>query len=104
MFWVHIYEQQPRRIRIVTRDPNILETYDITFNNLYTQTFSDNFPHNDKCSICLEEFVFDDDNVVETTNCNHCFHEECIKRWLRIRTTCPNCQQNLVALYITNNF
>lgn len=38
-----------------------------------------------ECSICL------DNNEKEkyTTSCKHCFHKECIKKWLEKAPTCP---------------
>lgn len=46
-----------------------------------------------KCSICLEN-IKSDNNVV--LNCNHCFHQECIKKWYNIKNTCPNCRTMIV--------
>ena len=45
-----------------------------------------------KCSICIEEFV-DSDKVV-ITPCNHIFHKICINNWLiknNNEIKCPNC-------------
>lgn len=81
---------------------NILVTYKITFNNLYKRVFSDNFPYDERCSICLEDFNLNNLNVVKTENCHHPFHETCLKQWLRIKATCPNCNINIVSKYINN--
>ena len=27
--------------------------------------------------------------------CRHLFHRKCIKRWLRVRPTCPNCRKGV---------
>lgn len=58
----------------------ILETLDI---------FIPPFCHNDECSICSLPF-----NVKESVrySCNHCFHKNCIKKWLSLRKkNCPIC-------------
>ena len=46
-----------------------------------------------QCPICLEKF-----NISEETlqmPCKHCFHEECLKKWLSTDNTCPVCRQVL---------
>ena len=40
----------------------------------------------DVCPICYEE------NTEKKLNCSHCFHEECIKKWLQSKNTCPYCR------------
>jgi hypothetical protein len=40
------------------------------------------------CSICFEELG---DDVV-TTECNHLFHRQCIRNWLREHSSCPLCR------------
>jgi hypothetical protein len=45
-----------------------------------------------KCSICIEEFVASDKVVI--TPCNHIFHKNCINNWLiknNNEIKCPNC-------------
>jgi len=102
MFFLFIDRQHPRVY--TPRQPlneHLLATYEINFNDVINEVYSDSFPYGEKCSICLEDFVFSSDKtIVQTENCNHYFHELCIKQWLRIRVTCPNCQNNLVARYI----
>lgn len=108
MFLMFFFYLDPRRRgrgrRETLQEDNNLMTYEINFDHILCPVFSDNFPDGDKCSICLEDFDFGDNAIVLTHNCNHPFHENCIKQWLRIRTTCPNCQQNLVCTYISENF
>ena len=88
-----------------TRENSV--SYNIDYDELYEKTYSDSFPFGieDKCSICLDEFVFDSDNeVVKTLGCSHYFHEKCLKRWLIIKQNCPNCNNNLVARFIEELF
>lgn len=43
------------------------------------------------CSICLENV-----NYGCRLNCQHCFHSNCIKRWLIKTNTCPMCRSVVV--------
>lgn len=48
------------------------------------------------CSICLENLI----NKIYITTCNHCFHEKCIKRYVKYNTDiergipCPICKRD----------
>ena len=46
-----------------------------------------------KCSICLEEFLNDED--VSLIKCGHIFHSSCIKEWSTYKITCPVCRSEL---------
>ena len=56
----------------------------------------------DQCAICLAEFVKGDqvsvesdltpDEVVQLPRCEHVFHFDCLKPWLREKNTCPKCR------------
>jgi len=46
------------------------------------------------CVICAEDIVENGTPVV-TLNCQHVFHEDCIRRWLTRRHTCPTCRLEL---------
>ena len=48
---------------------------------------------NDICSICLEKLK-DDKCVI--LNCEHIYHKDCIKKWLKKNETCPNCRINII--------
>ena len=45
------------------------------------------------CSICLEDYCVG--SSVKTLPCLHCFHADCIDRWLRLNTSCPVCKHSL---------
>ncbi|OIT07422.1 PREDICTED: putative RING-H2 finger protein ATL21A [Nicotiana attenuata] len=46
------------------------------------------------CSICLAEY-----SAGETLRCipecEHCFHAECVDKWLKMNSTCPVCRNSL---------
>jgi hypothetical protein len=44
----------------------------------------------EECSICCE--VMGGDVPQRKLACGHCFHPECIKRWLKQNPTCPMCK------------
>ncbi|KAL8275957.1 hypothetical protein Esti_000073 [Eimeria stiedai] len=48
------------------------------------------------CSICLEEFVTND-NVRVLQACGHVFHKSCIDIWLLRNAVCPNCKAPICA-------
>jgi hypothetical protein len=47
------------------------------------------------CTICFA--VIEDGERVGALPCEHIFHKECLKTWLRRRNTCPLCQTENVA-------
>ncbi len=71
---------------------------------------------NNTCSICLNEI----ESNKKKLNCNHTFHEECIKKWFKSPYadvdepykigSCPICRKESEELFIddfeipTNNF
>lgn len=53
-----------------------------------------------QCAICMDDFKENDD--AKRLPCSHHFHEECIKRWLRLHGTCPTCRVPLDGENTTN--
>ena len=43
----------------------------------------------DICSICRADF---EDGVIQITECNHVFHEECLQTWFQRSNQCPLCR------------
>lgn len=43
------------------------------------------------CCICLDDFRLGDE--ISTLSCEHTFHPECIKSWLRLTNSCPICRE-----------
>ena len=48
----------------------------------------------DICTICLEEFKFDEE--LKKLKCNHIYHKECLKPWLDNKKKCPICRADIV--------
>ncbi|XP_057788769.1 RING-H2 finger protein ATL66 [Salvia miltiorrhiza] len=47
-----------------------------------------------ECCICLGIFG-DDDKVKVLPRCRHCFHSECVDRWLTTQSSCPLCRASI---------
>lgn len=60
-------------------------------NRLPTFRYSLTNVNNIECSICLSQYI-ENDNV-NRLECNHNFHKECIEEWLHINPTCPLCRK-----------
>ena len=50
----------------------------------------------DLCSICLDD-IKDGDRIGDLKVCNHLFHSDCLKNWLRKSNKCPLCQKQDLA-------
>ena len=72
-----------------TRPPDTVNPID----NLQSLIITNNIPE-DVCTICLEEFNFDEELI--KLKCNHIFHKECLKPWLDNKKKCPICRENIV--------
>ena len=60
----------------------------------YEEVLQDTEKEYDKtCSICLSDF--NNEDKVSITECDHIYHNDCIKKWLRINNTCCICKQEL---------
>ena len=44
------------------------------------------------CHICLEKYNLD--NYIVIMPCNHFYHEQCLKEWLKKHNTCPICKKD----------
>ncbi|KAL0653948.1 hypothetical protein Bca4012_096639 [Brassica carinata] len=51
--------------------------------------------NDDSCCICLEKFG-EKKRAIRKLECSHMFHLECIKPWLKVKSTCPLCQSLVV--------
>lgn len=58
--------------------------------NLYE--CKDNNDNDNDCSICYDK---SDLNKLVKLDCNHLYHDTCIKKWIDISNTCPICRKNL---------
>ncbi|EOA12701.1 hypothetical protein CARUB_v10027994mg [Capsella rubella] len=56
--------------------------------------------HDDCCTICIEELLWDgtgERKKIMTLRCSHKFHEDCILKWLDRKDTCPICRENILS-------
>jgi hypothetical protein len=48
-----------------------------------------------ECPICLEEINKKDASKIQCSN-KHLYHDKCIKEWMKHKTECPLCKENLL--------
>lgn len=51
-------------------------------------------PPNSECSICLQNDVCEMNGGAIC--CNHTFHRDCIKKWFKLSSCCPNCRNIVI--------
>ncbi|KAH0465904.1 hypothetical protein IEQ34_006007 [Dendrobium chrysotoxum] len=49
------------------------------------------------CAVCLSEFA-DGENIRLLPECKHCFHVNCIDKWLQSHSSCPVCRARAVIV------
>nr|XP_043616048.1 RING-H2 finger protein ATL66-like [Erigeron canadensis] len=67
-----------------------------TINNLPIIVYQQgaNETSSSECSICLGVFE-DGDKLKELPSCSHCYHCECVDKWLITHSSCPICRTSV---------
>jgi hypothetical protein len=60
-----------------------------------------NFKYFD-CSICLREFE-EGEQLQRIPNCEHVFHEACLRKWFVQAQICPMCRGNIIRIPSSGN-
>jgi hypothetical protein len=81
-----------------TRSPNWLPSQ-FTREHVTLDEMDDELEQGVRCAICLDRLAQGD--VVGDIPCEHVFHKDCLKDWLKKKNRCPLCQRDEVA---TPNF
>jgi hypothetical protein len=63
---------------------------DIFMDN-YTAQNIINIRTKNTCCICLNKYKYDEN--IKVFSCNHCYHKECINKWLIKNRHCPICRK-----------
>ncbi|KAJ8557152.1 hypothetical protein K7X08_002777 [Anisodus acutangulus] len=50
---------------------------------------------NDSCCVCLD--TYSDREVLGKIDCGHEFHYHCIRKWLKIKNSCPICKRTALT-------
>jgi hypothetical protein len=50
---------------------------------------------NETCFICMDNYKVHELKRI-LPNCNHCFHKKCVDKWLKKRSSCPVCRDELI--------
>lgn len=75
------------------------------FRRIKEFVYNSNYNDEDKCAICLMEYL--DGDVVKNLPCNHLFHKVCASSWLTRNGCCPLCKSDvskLLSMSNENNF
>ena len=48
-----------------------------------------------KCMICLDNC--EQNEIISRLDCEHIFHENCIKKWRHLKNTCPICRNEVFS-------
>ena len=70
-----------------------------TSNNLISQKFNPDLHPSSTCSICIENFLSEDD--ISILKCKHIFHYICITQWIEFKSKCPLCRADIKSFVIT---
>jgi hypothetical protein len=46
----------------------------------------------DECAICRDDIVIGD-TYIQLEHCSHCFHDQCVMKWLTLQDWCPTCRK-----------
>ena len=50
-----------------------------------------------QCRMCLQYF-YQGEEVMKIPNCDHIFHDHCLRKWLLEWQRCPSCDRNIIHM------
>ena len=53
------------------------------------------------CCICQETIEYG--HNIYLLSCNHCFHQNCLKKWFNQKSECPYCRKRFIIRYKDNS-
>ena len=54
------------------------------------------------CCMCQETIEYG--HNIYLLSCNHCFHQNCLKKWFNQKSECPYCRKRFIIRYKDNDF
>ena len=67
------------------------DKFSVFFDDYEIEKYDENIEYSPEiCVICLD--IFSENQNILKLECNHYFHENCIKEWFGKKTTCPYCK------------
>mmetsp|Transcript_3424 Transcript_3424/g.5073 ORF Transcript_3424/g.5073 Transcript_3424/m.5073 type:complete len:323 (-) Transcript_3424:92-1060(-) len=87
---------------LAVRDDQKIEVAHEIVNEEYVKRSTTCTEANSECAICLCAYD-DDDTVMFSKYCTHCFHKECILEWLQNNDVCPCCRCPTVTTMEVNS-
>jgi len=92
-------EYQRHRLEQINQNAlsnNDLPNYTIIQNKIIKikeYEFNNELEHDDKCSICLENYLKRD--IINELKCGHKYHDKCIDEWIITNINCPLCRLSI---------
>ncbi|KAH7840587.1 hypothetical protein Vadar_018917 [Vaccinium darrowii] len=83
----HDPSSQPRGL-----DPSTIKSFPIVLHKSSGKKTADE----SECCVCLGVFG-EGEKVKVLPNCRHCFHSECVDKWLSSQASCPLCRSSLLV-------
>jgi E3 ubiquitin-protein ligase synoviolin len=50
-----------------------------------------------RCAVCYDDML--DDTNCKRLDCGHCYHRDCLRKWLESNSACPYCRKDMVAKF-----
>lgn len=81
-------------VRFLEEGDGLIRIHNVNHSSVNSDLENDAEAEEKRCSICLENFYREE--MVRTLPCFHSYHANCIDPWLRSKSTCPICKQDII--------
>jgi len=85
-----------QQLLLTTPPPPTTTTTATAYNDPYIDSDDDNDDDAETCTICI--LSIKDGDHIGALQCDHKFHVDCLKEWIKRRNVCPLCQSPNIAV------